>query len=77
MQVKQIEGLTFEAESCEFEKDLAGFIPSINKETIRLENGAEATFTFSTKEEFSTQKRPLVLVIHGGPFGYGPQDIFL
>jgi dipeptidyl aminopeptidase/acylaminoacyl peptidase len=66
--VKKIEGLEIDPKK-EFEKELGDFLPTIKKETINLENGAEATFVYSSKFE---GKRPMVLVIHGGPFGYGP-----
>lgn len=57
------------------EKEIADFLPTIKKETIALDNGAEGHFVFS--EKFKGEKRPMVTIIHGGPFGCAPQDMFL
>ena len=50
-------------------------MPTIRKETIVLDNGAEGHFVYSTY--FKDEKRPMVTIIHGGPFGCAPQDMFL
>jgi dipeptidyl aminopeptidase/acylaminoacyl peptidase len=57
------------------EKEIAEFLTTIKKETIALDNGAEGHFVFS--EKFKGEKRPMVTIIHGGPFGCAPQDMFL
>jgi hypothetical protein len=52
------------------EKEIAEFLPTIKKETIAIDNGAEGHFIFS--EKFKGEQRPMVTIIHGGPFGCAP-----
>jgi hypothetical protein len=49
----------------------------LKKENITLENGAQGHFIFNDHPELKGKQRPLITMIHGGPFGYGPQDVFL
>jgi len=57
---------------------------SIQKETIRLENGAEASFIRLAGDAAQDcpargedGKFPMIALIHGGPFGASPLDMFL
>lgn len=59
------------------EKEISDFLPTIKKETLVLDNGAEGHFVYSNAEVFGDKKRPMILIIHGGPFGCAPQDMFL
>lgn len=69
LSVKLIEEVKFINESNnQIEKDILDFLPGIKKETISLENRAEAHFVYSTASAFEGGKRPMVLIIHGGPF---------
>ena len=71
LSVKLIEEVKFINESNnQIEKDILDFLPGIKKETISLENRAEAHFIYSTASVFEEGKgkRPMVLIIHGGPF---------
>jgi len=75
LSVKLIEEVKIN-DSNQIEKEILEFLPSIKKETISLENGSEAHFIYSTASAFEGKKRPMVLIIHGGPFGCSPQDMF-
>jgi len=55
------------------EQELLSFLPTIRKETLTLDNGAQGHFVYAE----GGSPRPMLLVIHGGPFGCGPQDMFL
>lgn len=70
MNVKLIEEVKVKSDGDnEIEKEISTFIPTIKKETIRLDNGAEGHFIYSPTFE---GKRPVVVIIHGGPFGCAP-----
>lgn len=63
------------------DETLSNCIKGIKKETIKLENGAEGYF-FTVENDRNPAKGknglcPMITLIHGGPFGSSPQDMFL
>lgn len=58
------------------EKEFDEKVKSIKSDVITLRNGAEGYFIRSSDLDPS-KKHPLVVLIHGGPFGNSPKDAFL
>ena len=56
--------------SVELQKCIAG----LKTDTIKLDNGADAFFLHPTHVE---GKRPMVVLLHGGPFSASPYHIYL
>ena len=67
--VTPIEQLKFN--QSEIETEIAETIKTFKKDTISLENGAEAYFVRSTSLD-SSKRHPMIAIIHGGPFGCAP-----
>lgn len=51
-------------------------VANIKSDTIKLENGSEAYFVRLGSLE-KDKKHPMVVIIHGGPFGTSPSEAFL
>eukprot|EP00347_Sterkiella_histriomuscorum_P007160 403350033 len=71
-----VDQLKFNSQKSDVEKEIATVLPTITKEVIALENGAEAYFIRSSLLD-ATKKHPMIVILHGGPFGCSPQDMFL
>jgi acylaminoacyl-peptidase len=74
--VKLLEEVKFNKED-PIEKEIVENLPHFKKETITLENGAQGHFVWNEHPEYKGKRRPMITIIHGGPFGCGPQDMFL
>jgi poly(3-hydroxybutyrate) depolymerase len=55
-------------------QELKKCIAGTKTEIIKLENGADAFFLYPTHVE---GKRPMVVLLHGGPFSASPYQMFL
>ena len=61
---------------------ISNLLKTIRVDTFKTNEGAEGYFIRSSETKgvsnlFESQKRPLILVIHGGPHAYSPKDSFL
>lgn len=54
--------------------ELTECLSKVKGEVISLENGADASFQYPTHCE---GKRPMIVMIHGGPFGASPYHMYL
>lgn len=55
----------------QIDRSVADILPTISRETITLENGAEAHFMRSSELD-PLQKHPMISIIHGGPINASP-----
>jgi hypothetical protein len=55
-------------------QELKKCIVGIKTEIIKLENGADAIFQYPTHVD---GKRPMMVIVHGGPFSASPYHIYL
>jgi dipeptidyl aminopeptidase/acylaminoacyl peptidase len=76
MDVNLIEKIELGESEDPFSKYFKEEVANIKSDTIKLENGSEAYFV-RWGSLGNDKKHPMVVYIHGGPFGTSPSEAFL
>ena len=71
LDVHLLEGLDLSSAGDEFAQFYSERVQGVRYDMITLENGAEAMF-MRYGDLAADKKHPMLLVIHGGPFGSSP-----
>jgi dipeptidyl aminopeptidase/acylaminoacyl peptidase len=75
MVVKLIQEQKFDTDN-EFKRMLKDHVQACERQEIYLENGAQGIFIQPGNLD-KTKRHPMVVILHGGPFGHYPADVFL
>ena len=71
-----LEEVSFGGEGDEFGQFYKDQVANVQHDIIKLDNGADALF-LRRGDLDASKKHPMLVLLHGGPFGSSPYQMFL